>query len=343
MVAAMADADLPPAGLTWGDYIERWVADCGGWLPLADQLIHRAGDAVEIALDPQTVERGLRRLAARGHKPGGQYGRWMLRFIGFTSPIEQWVKWLGMYHTRFADLPSSLRLEQLALWNRPPVSESPLACWIAIGMAAAHYSRLDATAFEHWITRAEKQMAGAGAAAAIEIALLRAQIETDAQDPTRPPERWRFVEEQLTARVLPDADALVYRARLQHQRALHVTMLPELRGEPADVQRAREYYAAIPDSTHPFAAFRKSVGLAYCAWKLGNIDEAIRLAQRAADEAGDGGLVRMRVMALNMLARVLAADAASLVNERARRMATALEDEDLVRRVAWAAPAPKPP
>jgi len=76
---------LPPAGLTWAEYVDRWVDDCGGWLPLADQLIHRATGAVEIAADPQTVERGLRRLARRGHQPGGQYGRWMLRFFGVTS------------------------------------------------------------------------------------------------------------------------------------------------------------------------------------------------------------------------------------------------------------------
>jgi len=334
------DADLPPAGLSWGEYVERWVADCGGWLPLADQLIHRAGDAVEIALDPGTVERGLRRLSTRAHKPGGQYGRWMLRFFGFTSPIEQWVKWLGMYHTRFADLPSSLRLEQLALWNRPPISESPLACWISIGTAAAHYSRLDTTAFEHWIARAERQATSAGVAAEIEIALLRAQVETDALDRDRPQERWNLIEKRLAEHVLPPADSQVYRARLHHQRAMHCTLLPELDGRPPDIERARELYEAIPDSTHPFAACRKSVGLAYCAWKNGDTGEAVRLAHRAADEAGDGGLVRMRVMALNLLSRVLAPDQAAIVNERARRMANALEDEDLVRRVAWATPKP---
>ena len=96
--------------------------------------------------------------------------------------------------------------------------------------------------------------------------------------------------------------------------------------------------AAIPDSTIPFVSFRKAVGLAYCAWRLGDVDAAVRLAQRAADDAGDGGLVRMRVIALNMLSRVLAGEQAAIVNERAHRMATALEDEDLLRRVALCAP-----
>jgi hypothetical protein len=128
MLAPVTVSSLPPAGLTWAECVERWVEDCGGWLPLADQLIHRAGDRVEVPSDPQTVERGLRRLAKREHKPGGQYGRWMMRFFGVTSPIEHSVRWLGTYHARFADLPSGLRLEQLALWNRPPVCTPIRGC-----------------------------------------------------------------------------------------------------------------------------------------------------------------------------------------------------------------------
>jgi hypothetical protein len=327
--------DLPPAGLTWADYVARWVDDCGGWLPLADQLIHRAGEAVEIALDPQTVERGLRRLARRGHKPGGQYGRWMLRFFGFTSPIEQWVKWLGTYHTRFADLPCGLRLEQLALWNRPPVSESPLACWILVGIASAHYSRLDLAASDMWLGRAEDRVRAAGPAAEIEVGLLRAQLLIDRNDREAASRLVETLDARLAA-VLP-AEQPPYRARVQDLRALHYTRPPP--GLMPDIERARELYAAIPDSPIPFVSFRKAVGLAYCAWRLGDIDEAVRLAQRAADDAGDGGLVRMRVMALNMLSRVLAGDEASVINERAHRMATALEDEDLLRRVALCAPA----
>ena len=327
--------DLPPAGLTWADYIARWVDDCGGWLPLADQLIHRAGEAVEIALDPQTVERGIRRLSRRGHKPGGQYGRWMLRFFGFTSPIEQWVKWLGTYHTRFADLPCGLRLEQLALWNRPPVSESPLACWILVGIANAHFSRLDRAACEMWLSRAEDRARAAGPAAEIEVALLRAQLLIDRNEH----EAANRLADELDARlaVVGANDVAPYRARLQDLRALHYTRPPP--GLLPDIARARELYAAIPDSMIPFVSFRKALGLAYCAWRLGEVDEAARLAQRAADDAGDGGLVRMRVIALNMLSRVLAGEQAAAVNERAHRMATALEDEDLLRRVALCAPA----
>ena len=44
--------DKLPAAFTWGEYVERWASDHGGWTQLADALIRRAGDAVEIAQDP---------------------------------------------------------------------------------------------------------------------------------------------------------------------------------------------------------------------------------------------------------------------------------------------------
>lgn len=334
---ANIDAALPPAGLTWSEYVGRWVRDRGGWIQLADELIHRAGASARIARDPQTVERGLRRLATRGHKPGGQYGRWMLRLFGFTTPVEKWLKWMGQYHTRFSDLPCALRLEQLVLWNRPPVAESPLACWLHIGIASVHRSRLDLSGCELWLSRAERAAARAGPAAEIEIDLLRARLETDVGDRQAARRRYRQVEERLATAGLPPADEVPYRARLQDQRAYHFTR--PLDGEPPDLLAARSAYEAITeDPSIPFASFRKCVGLAYCAWQLGDTKTAARLADLAADHAGDAGLLRMRVMALNMLSRVLSGDDAVAVNERARRMAAGLEDDDLLLRVDHCTP-----
>lgn len=330
--------DLPPAGLTWSEYIERWVEDCGGWLPLADQLIHRAGDAVEIPSDPGTVERGLRRLARRDHKPGGQYGRWMLRFFGVTSPVEQWVRWLGTYHTRFADLPSGLRLEQLALWNRPPIAESSLACWIHLGIASAHLSRLDLATCDHWLARAEHHVAAAGPLAMVECALIRAEIATGVGDHAALTEQLAIVSERLPTANLPANELAPYIARHEALRAARFTKPPA--GEAPDLERARAHYLAIPESTIPFVAFRRCLGLAYCAWQLGDVAEATQLVQRAIDEAGDGGLVRMRVMALNMLSQILPEPAAAAITERARRMAGTLEDEKLLLRLGPRRPRP---
>jgi hypothetical protein len=330
-------SELPPAGLSWGEYVERWVDDVGGWLPLADQLIHRAGDAVDVPPDPQTVERGLRRLARREHLPGGQYGRWMLRFFGVTSPVEHWLRWLGQYHSRFADLPSSLRLEQLRLWNRPPIAESSLVAWLLVGIASAHHSRLDHAACEHWLAKAERCAKAAGPAAEIEVALLRS--EEDAYDLGKREAAYEMhdaIEHRLDAEKLRVEDDHPYRARLAYLRSLRFTRLGT--SIPPALERARACYAAIPDSTVPFAVFRKSVGLAYCAWQAGDNVTAERLARAGAEAAGDGGLVRMRVHALNMLSRIVDGDEAARINARAHRMATTLEDEDLLRRVAQSAP-----
>ncbi len=306
-------------------------------MQLADALIHRAGDAVTISQDPQTVERGLRRLARRGHQPGGQYGRWMLRFFGFTSPLDELVKWMGQYHTRFADLPSGFRLEHLQLWNRPPIAESRFACWIHVGIAHAQLGRSDAAGCEHALVQAERHAAKAGLAAEIEVSLVRARIETDAGDRVTARERYRVIELQLASGTLPAADERTYRARLQDQRALHHTRPGA--GEVPDVLAARALYEGIEEEPYvPFISFRKSVGLAYCAWQLGDRPEAVRLARGAAEHAGDGGLVRMRVMALNMLSRVLTGAEARSAHDRARRMATLLEDEDLLSRVAQCTP-----
>lgn len=337
----MGDAghELPPAGLSWGQYVAQWVADCGGWLPLADALIARVGTSAEIALDPQTVERGLRRLARREHKPGGQYGRWMVRAFGFASPVETWVMWMGQYHTRFSDLPSPLRIEQLTLWNRPPVAESKLVCWLHVGLAAAHRSRSEMDQCEQWLARAERHAERAGAAAVIEGALLRARLETDAGDHDAARRRYAEIETLLDAAQLSDTDLVAYRARLCDQRAYHLTK--PIDGGTPDIAAAKALYEAIPEHPAvPFASFRRSVGLAYCEWQLGNADTARRLAEQAAEQAGDGGLVRMRVMALNMLSRVVTGAEGQRIAERARQMAASLEDDDLLMRVAASVPGP---
>jgi len=328
-----------PAAFTWDEYIAAWTKDHGGWTQLADALIRRAGDAVDIPQDPQTVERGLRRLARRAHQSGGQYGRWMLRFFGLVSPVEELVKWMGQLHTRFSDLPAGLRLEHLTLWNRPPVAESPASCWLQVGIAHVHASRADAEACTQALQRAERLASRAGAAAEIEVSLSRAQLETDAGDHAAAQARMQEIARRLQAEALQPADDRAYRARLQHLRALHHTR--PLAGQAPDLRQAQALYESIDEDPYvPFVSSRKAAGLAYCAWQLGDLAEAVRLAERAVEHAGDGGLVRMRVMALNMLSRTLHGARATSVNERAQRMAMLLEDEELRDRVAHCTPRP---
>ena len=60
-------------------------------------------------------------------------------------------------------------------------------------------------------------------------------------------------------------------------------------------------------------------------------------ASLAEQHAGDGGFVRFRIMALDLLGRMLPNDQAVEVRRRAETLAKLLEDEDLLRRllVRW--------
>lgn len=324
-----------PASLTWGEYIRQWTDDRGGWTQLANELVDRAAASTEVPEDAQSVERGLRRLATRGHKPGGQYGRWMLRYFGFVAAVDELVKWMGQYHTRFADLPCGFRLEHLTLWNRPPIAESRVAVWIHIGIAHAHLSRRERPECEHWLASAERLARHAGPAAEIECHLLHAQLAAESDLGVA---RAHFAAIDLSHPDLAILDERVYRARLADQRA-HVLTRPFV-GVTPDFHAARAEYEAIDETPYqPFVSFRRAVGLAFCAWKLDERAAAVELATRAVEHAGDGGLLRMRVNGLNMLSRVLDGPGAQTSHERAARIAAQLEDEELMSRVAQCIPA----
>jgi hypothetical protein len=323
--------DTPP-GLTWEAYVDHFVVQVGGWTALADELIRRAPPDAEVPSDLLSVEKGLRRLARREHRPGGQYGRWMLRFFGVPPSVEDWARWLAQYHSRFADLPTSLRLEQLRLWDRPPISESKVAAWIHVGLASVLHRMADLENCRERLRQATAGAERAGAAARIEILLLSARIATDEGRRTDADEMFDAAEALLSDGAINPSDRLCYRARLIGQRAYHLTKPGP--GEKEDLERALELFERIDeDASLPFVCFRRTAGLAYCTWKLGDAEEGARLARLAAEHAGDGGFVRFRIMALNLLSRMVAADEAEPIHARAERLARQLEDEDLVRRV----------
>jgi hypothetical protein len=322
----------PPVGLSWGTYLDHFVREHGGWTALSDELIHRASNSLDTPMDLQTVEKGLRRLAARENKTAGQYGRWMLRFFGVPPRIEEWARWLAQYHSRFADLPTSLRLSQLRLWDRPPISDSSVAAWIHVGLASVHHRMRDLETCRQELAQAERGAERSGPSAVIEVSLLRARLATD--DGKRPEAEELFdrVEELLATESITREDRLCYRARLVGQRGYHLTK--PLPGASARLEEALELFASLEeDATVPFACYRRNAGMAYCRWKLGDADEGARLARQAADDAGDGGYVRFRIMALNMLSQMVEAKEGARINERAARLAKQLEDEDLLERV----------
>ncbi|MCA9693955.1 MAG: hypothetical protein KC636_30495, partial [Myxococcales bacterium] len=295
--------EAPPGDLPWSAYIAHFRERCGGWAALADELIRRAAGVVEVPSDPGSVEKGLRRLAQREHKPGRDYGRWMLRFFGVPPDAERWARWIAQYHSRFADLPSSLRLAQLRRWDQPPASESRLAAWIDVGVASVLSRQGDDAGCRQRLERAASGAAHAGPACELEVMLFSAFFATNEGRRDRSEALFDACDARLADPALSREDRLCYRARLLVQRAYHRTK--PLRGESADLLGAVALFEQIEtDDELPFVCFRRAAGLAYCHWQLGDVDRGVALARAAARHAGDGGLVRFRVMALNLLSRM---------------------------------------
>ncbi|MET7332170.1 hypothetical protein [Nonomuraea sp. NPDC005650] len=317
----MAVNDISPMGCTWQRYLEQLTCEHGGWTALTHMLIRRAGPSVGLPCDPGTIERGLRRLKTRGNAPGGQYGRWLLHYFGVPRPLEHTARWMGQYHSRFADLPLSLREAQLWLWDRPPIAESSAACWIHLGLASVALRRGDLEGARLRLVRAS---GATQLAAQIESALLEARLEMDAGQAARADEVLTRAQSQIA--LLPsDGERDCYHARWADQRAYHlIHAQPEARLS----QAARLYRSIDARSPASFALFRRDHGLAYCHWKLGDRDRALRHVRAAIERAGDAGLLRLRVMALQLLAHIEPREARRL-RRRADRIVAELEQADL--------------
>jgi tetratricopeptide (TPR) repeat protein len=313
--------DTAPLGCTWQRYLDQLADEHGGWTALTRVLMRRAGHSAGLPEDPGTVERGLRRLKARGNAPGGQYGRWLLRYFGVPHPLEDTARLLGQYHSRFADLPLSLREAQLWSWDRPPIAESPAACWINLGLASIALRRGD-------LTDARLRLARVGdtahLAAQVESALFNARIAMDSGQQAHAEAVLTQTQAQI-AQLPPGQEQDCYQARWADQRAYHAIHA----GPAPRLPQAKRLYESInARSPAAFVRFRRDHGLAYCHWKLGDHDRAVRHARAAVDHAGDAGLLRFRVLALHLLAHIEPNEARTL-HRRADRIITDLEHADL--------------
>src|SRR5205814_1922773 len=104
-------------------------------------------------------------------------------------------------------------------------------------------------------------------------------------------------------------------ARLVDQRAYELNRGRE--GRPRDHAKAEALLGALPQEGPPFALCRRANGLAYARWKQGDAVGAAAFAREACRHAGDGGHVRMRAMALAMLARIVGGEEGACASERA--------------------------
>ncbi len=107
------------------------------------------------------------------------------------------------------------------------------------------------------------------------------------------------------------------------------------RDDPGLLAQALYLYSSIPHAgVPPFAAWRRELGRAWCLWRGGSPGEAITAARRSCEHAGDGGFIRLRIMALNLMANIVGpGQEATEYQERAAAMAKRLEDEDLLHRL----------
>lgn len=340
------------AGLTWADLLEQLVAEHGTLTQVAWKLVEQS----KVELDVTSVERALRRLRNRGQRDGGAWGQRLARVFGMPKSVEDRVRWLGCYHSPFNDLPVALCLDQLRLWDRPPMAGSRARLWVHLGFVtcALRTRRLDDAALH--AARVREALAGLDPSydvARIELALVDgfvasrtaqssddasragAAIETD--DPNRAGARSAAVDacldratQLLASATLDGGDRACFAARLADQRAYQLN-------RAGDHAAALAIYQALPvEDSHPFASYRRDSGLAYGLHKLGRTDEALALARRAIQHAGDGGYTRLRVMGLLMLARIAGRDSEAGVDAlgRARSIATRLGDDELLERAA---------
>jgi hypothetical protein len=309
---------------SWREFVDALVRERGSLALAALHVAERRGFEEDVA----SVERGLRRLRERGCKDGGVWGERALRCFGLPAEVDDRVRWMGQYHTRFSDLPASLAEELLRPWDRPPVSESPARIWVLLGRVNLALRRRRDHEVEALLEQAGVLVSQAEPAAQIEWWLVSAYRIS-----RREPERAREYVDRARARLeqargeLRAHDYACLFARWIDQIAYP---LNKPRGGPADHRGAAALYEQIPADGPLFARCRRENGLGWSRLLLGERERATAHARASVEAAGDSGSLRMRAMALNLLAAASEGEPAQHARERARAIARRLEDEALL-------------
>jgi hypothetical protein len=319
------DSGHATGGLSWGDLLALLVAEHGTLAAVAWKLVEHAGTDEDVT----SVERALRRLRTRGQRDGGRWGQRLLRVFGIPAPIEARVRWFGPYHSPFNDLPVPLCLDQLRLWDRPPLATSRARIWLHLGFASCCLRTRDLDAAATHAARARSALAALSAdydAARIEVTLVDAYIASRRAPETVPALLDRAGSLLLTSSSsLSTDDRACFDARLVDHRAYHLN-------KQARYADSLALYESLLPATHPFACYRRDAGRAYALHHLGRTADAIPLLHAAISHAGDGGYTRLRAMGLHQLARILdATDPGRAAEARTRALAIAhrLGDDEL--------------
>lgn len=321
------DLGHPPEGYSWATYVDLMAEECGSLSALAEQFVDRISESEFPNCDPETARKGIHRLKRR-KGDGGKYGRNLLQHFDVPPVLETWIKPLGQHHSRFTDLPVPYRHDHLTLWNRPPVANTVLHVWLKLGLANVSISNESYEAAAGILDDTWSEIRGAGGSAHIEALLVRSYLASVSNDLEWESQLLRRAKNLLVKEQLTSSDSLCYSARLADQRAYR--LLHPL----SDLDEATRIYSEIPkNSGIPFVDMKRELGRAYCKWKVGDKTEAAKLARLACRHAGDGGYVRMRVIALNLLKFLVSESEAGALRVRAAKLAQQLGDEDLKNRL----------
>ena len=319
----MSDAPGQESGqFSWAEFVDRLVAERGSLSAVARHIAERRAYAEDV----ESVERGLRRLRARETRTGGVWGERVLRVCGLPADVDDRVRWMGQYHTRFSDLPVSLCAELLDGWDRPPVSDSPARTWVLLGRASVALRRAEPAG--ELLAQARLLRTRAPAAARVELDLVEAYALSRADDGSAT-QLLDDAEVALEHDDIAAHDRACLLARLIDQRAYR---LNKPKSGAANPRSALELYETIPVDGPPFARVRRHNGIGWSLHALGDGVGALRHARLGVEVAGDLGSLRLRAMSLNLLARVSDGDEAASAAERAIDVARRLEDEALLLR-----------
>ncbi|MCA9544501.1 MAG: hypothetical protein KC613_08925 [Myxococcales bacterium] len=250
----------------------------------------------------------------------------MLQVFGLPTAVADRVRWMGQYHSRFSDLPTSLAAELLRPWDRPPVSETPARIWVLLGRASVGLRRRSA-AVAGLVAQASVLATRAEPSAQVELALVQAFC-------------WARSDAAGCSRALAEAERLLCDDGAQMDSAdrvnLHARWVDQVAyplnrpGAGArDHTAAADLYRSIPAEGPLFAQCRRANGLGWSLLKLGDRAGAEVEARRSVAAAGDLGSLRLRAMALNLLGAATDGEVSAAAKARAQGIAARLEDEAL--------------
>ena len=256
-----------------------------------------------------------------------------MRQFGLPEDVDARLRFIGAYHSRFTDLPVPVCEDLIRWWQRPPTTEARSgAAWLGLawGNVFMRQRRFDdvAEALAHVVVGPD-----VAPEARVERMLGLAWLASR-RAPETVPGLLADAEAALAEVPAGDERANLWARIVDH----HAYEATHGRGPEPGPETGERWFRSIPEVGPPFALARRANGLAWCTWKQGRAAEGAAYAEQAARHAGDGGHVRLRAMALSMLARI--DPSRTDAKARAIEIARALDDALLVKRFTrW----PEPP